>query len=143
MADYQEKLKRLLELTIKEQASDLHLSVGHPPVLRIAGTLLPLVREKELFPEDCEELAFCLMNETETPALKEIFLREKEIDFSYNFEGRARFRVNIFFQSRGISSALRLIPARIPTIEELNLPPILYEFAKANQGFVLICGPSS
>ena len=143
MINYQEKLKKYLEITIKEQASDLHLSVGHPPVLRIAGTLLPLVKEKELLPEDCQELAFCLMNETQAPSLKERFLREKEIDFSYNFEGKARFRVNIFFQSGNISSTLRLIPAKIKTIEELNLPPILYEFAKANQGFVLICGPSS
>ena len=143
MVNYQEKLKKYLEITIKEQASDLHLSVGHPPVLRIAGTLLPLVKEKELLPEDCQELAFCLMDETQAPSRKERFLREKEIDFSYNFEGKARFRVNIFFQSGNISSTLRLIPAKIKTIEELNLPPILYEFAKANQGFVLICGPSS
>jgi len=143
MVNYQEKLKKYLEITIKEQASDLHLSVGHPPVLRIAGTLLPLVKERELLPEDCQELAFCLMDETQAPSRKERFLREKEIDLSYNFEGKARFRVNIFFQSGNISSALRLIPAKIKTIEELNLPPILYEFAKANQGFVLICGPSS
>ena len=143
MINYQEKLKKYLEITIKEQASDLHLSVGHPPVLRIAGTLLPLVKERELLPEDCQELAFCLMDETQAPSRKERFLREKEIDLSYNFEGKARFRVNIFFQSGNISSTLRLIPAKIKTIEELNLPPILYEFAKANQGFVLICGPSS
>jgi len=139
MADYQEKLKKLLELTIKEQASDLHFSVGHPPVLRIAGNLIPLVKEKRLSPEDSQSFAFCLMDEHQ----KERFLIEKEIDFSYNFEEKARFRVNIFFQSGNISSALRLIPAKIKTIDELNLPPVLHEFTKANQGFVLVCGPSS
>jgi len=139
MENYQEQLKKYLEITIKEQASDLHFSVGHPPILRISGTLIPLVKEKRLLPEDSENLAFGLM--TEAP--KERFLREKEIDFSYNFEGKARFRVNIFFQSGYISSALRLIPTKIKTIEELNLPPVLHEFTKANQGFVLVCGPSS
>jgi len=139
MENYQEQLKKYLEITIKEQASDLHFSVGHPPILRISGTLIPLVKEKRLLPEDSENLAFGLMTE----AQKERFLREKEIDFSYNFEGKARFRVNIFFQSGYISSALRLIPTKIKTIEELNLPPVLHEFTKANQGFVLVCGPSS
>jgi len=139
MEDYQEQLKKYLEITIKEQASDLHFSVGHPPILRIAGTLIPLVREKRLSPEDSENLAFGLMDESQ----KERFLREKEIDFSYNFEEKARFRVNIFFQRGYISSALRLIPVKIKTIEELDLPPILHEFTRANQGFVLVCGPSS
>ena len=70
-------------------------------------------------------------------------LKEKEIDFSYNFKDKARFRVNIFFQRREISIALRLIPTKIKTIEELNLPSILHEFTKATQGFVLVTGPSS
>ena len=78
MINYQEKLKKYLEITIKEQASDLHLSVGHPPVLRIAGTLLPLVKERELLPEDCQELAFCLMDETQAPSRKEIYFFEPE-----------------------------------------------------------------
>lgn len=132
-------LKELLEITLKEQASDLHLSVDHQPVLRIAGRLIPLVREKKLSAEDAQNLAFTLMNE----AQKERFLREQEVDFSYNLEDKARFRVNIFFQKGYISSALRLIPTKIKTIEELNIPPILHEFTKPTQGFILICGPSS
>ena len=74
---------------------------------------------------------------------RERFLREKEIDFSYDFNGKARFRINIFFQSSSISAACRLIPSKIRTIEELNLPPILHTFTRSNQGFVLITGPSS
>jgi len=139
MSNYTTYLKKLLEITIKEQASDLHLSVGYPPVLRIADQLIPLVREKELLLQECEGLAFALMTDEQ----KERLLKEKEIDFSYNFEDKARFRINIFFQRGYLSSALRLIPTKIRTIEELNLPPILYLFTKANQGFVLICGPSS
>jgi len=139
MPNYFAQLRKLLEITIKEQASDLHLSVGYPPVLRIADQLIPLIREKKLLPEDCENLAFALMTE----AQKERLMREKEVDFSYNFEDKARFRINIFFQRGYLSSAFRLIPTKIRTIEELNLPPVLHLFTKANQGFVLICGPSS
>jgi twitching motility protein PilT len=137
--NYQSKLEKFLSVTIKEQASDLHLSVGHPPILRIAGGLVPLLKEEEFSSEDTEGLAFALMSEEQ----KARFLKDKEIDFSYRLGDAARFRVNVFFQKGYISCALRLVPVKIKTIEELNLPPVLYEFTKARQGFVLICGPSS
>lgn len=139
MADYNTLLRDLLLITKQEQASDLHLSSGYPPILRISGRLVPLLKLKRLSPQDAQALAFELMNEEQ----KQRFLRDKEIDFSYSLDDKARFRVNIFFQRGNISSALRLIPAKIPTLEELNLPPILHEFSRANQGFVLITGPSS
>lgn len=132
-------LKKLLETTIKEQASDLHFSVGHPPMLRINGDLLPLLKYKNLESKDVRSLAEGLM----PPDHFQRFEAQKEIDFSYNFEDKARFRVNIFFQKGDISCALRLIPTKIKTVEELSLPPILNEFIKANQGFVLVTGPSS
>ncbi|MFQ6084191.1 MAG: type IV pilus twitching motility protein PilT [Candidatus Aminicenantia bacterium] len=139
MTNYDNQLKKLLDITVKEQASDLHLSVGYPPVLRIADRLVPLIKEKKLSPGDSQSLALALMTEEQ----HQRFLQEKEIDFSYNFADIARFRINIFFQRGYVSSALRLVPAKIKTIEELNLPPVLHEFAKAAQGFILICGPSS
>jgi twitching motility protein PilT len=139
MASNAEQIKKLLSLTIKENASDLHLSVGHPPVMRIAGSLVPLIKEKKLSQEDGKNFAFFLMND----AQKEKFLEEKEIDFSYKFGEDARFRVNIFFQKGYVSCALRLVPTEIRNLTELHLPPVLYEFTKASQGFVLICGPSS
>ena len=139
MENYTTQLKKLLEITIKEQASDLHLSAGYHPTLRIADKLIPLIREKKLTSEDSQNLAFALMTEEQ----QQRFLKEKEIDFSYNYEGKSRFRINVFFQKGYISSALRLISTKIKTIEELNLPPILHQFTGANQGFVLICGPSS
>ena len=132
-------IKELLELTFKEKASDLHLSVGHPPVLRIAGRLVPLVKKALFAPQDIEALAFSLMSEEQ----KDRLLKEKEVDFSYNFEDRARLRVNVFYQKGVLSAALRLIPATIKTLEELSLPPILHQFAQATQGFILITGPSS
>ncbi|MCD6550220.1 type IV pilus twitching motility protein PilT [bacterium] len=136
---YKDLIAELLLLTIKAQASDLHLSPTHPPMLRIAGQLSPLLKKRKLKPEDTQGLAFALMTEGE----KERFLKKKDIDFSYDFEGQARFRVNIFQQARGISVALRLIPNKIRTIEELNLPPVLHQFTTPTQGFVLITGPSS
>ena len=132
-------LKKLLEITVEREASDLHISVGHPPVLRITRQLVDLEREKIITPKDSQGLAFSLM----TPLQKEKFLREKEIDFAYDFEGKARFRVNVFFQKGMVSIALRLIPSKIKTIEELNLPPVLHKFTQAQQGFVLVTGASS
>lgn len=137
--NHKEELKELLELTVKQRASDLHISVGHPPVLRIHGRLVPLIKRKKFSPEMSQGLAFALMTEEQ----KEKFLQSKSLDFSYTFEDKARFRINIFFQRGVVSSALRLVPSKIPTIEELNLPLILHQFAKAAQGFILVTGPSS
>jgi twitching motility protein PilT len=133
------RLNECLSITILEKASDLHLSVGQPPILRIADRLVPLVKERKLTSDEVRGMAQILLG----PERYERFLKEREIDFSYNFENRGRFRVNIFFQRGEISCALRLIPQKIPTIEELNLPPILHEFIKPPQGFILITGPSS
>lgn len=136
---YQEFLKKILERAIKEGASDIHFSVGHPPVLRITRNLTKLIKEKTMTPEDTKNLAFLLMNAQQ----REKFLKEKDIDFSFDFEGKARFRVNIFFEMGRIAIAMRLIPPKIKTIEELNLPIILHHFTKATQGFVVVCGPAS
>lgn len=139
MPDYHNLIKEFLTLCVEAQASDLHLSINHPPILRITGRLVPLLKERKLTGQETRELAFALMTENQ----KERFLREKEIDFSYAFGEKARFRINIFFQSSNISVACRLIPSQIRTVEELNLPPILHAFTRPSQGFVLITGPSS
>lgn len=138
MDTYQEYLKKLLLLTIESLASDLHISVGHPPVLRISGKLVPLIKERKISPEDIRGLVNALMNDSQ----KQRFIQEKEIDFSYRFEEKARFRVNVFFQKGNPSASLRFISSKIKTIEELNLPPHLHQFTKANQGLVLITGSS-
>lgn len=137
--NYKDLLKEILDITLKEQASDLHMSPDHPPILRISGRLIPLLKQKILSPKDTLGLAEALMS----PDQFQKFLEEKDIDFSYPFEEKARFRVNVFYQKAVASLALRLVPAQIKTIDELNLPPAMHEFTKASQGFVLITGPSS
>jgi twitching motility protein PilT len=132
-------LKELLDTTLDQKASDLHISVSHPAILRISGRLIPLVRKREFNPEDTMALALELLPKEH----HERFLKERDFDFSYDFEGKARFRVNIFFQNGSVSCALRLVPAKIPTIEELSLPSILHEFVRPSQGFFLVTGASS
>lgn len=137
--NYKKQLEEFLSLTVKQQASDLHLSAGHPPILRIDGRLVPLLKKKKLSSQDTYGLAEALMSQDAFQR----FLNKKEIDFSYDFTEQARFRINVFFQRGEVACALRLIPAKIRTIEELNLPSILHQFTQATQGFVLITGPSS
>ncbi len=136
--DYKQKLNDLLLATARQNASDLHLAAGRHPTLRIDGVLIPLQKEPLITSEISEGLMFAML----TPEQKEVLLAEKEIDFSYSFEDKARFRVNIFHQRGYLAAALRLIPAQIKTVEELNLPPVLHDFCKLSQGFVLIVGPA-
>lgn len=137
--DYLTYLKKLLDVTVVQEASDLDISVGHVPNIRITGQLVPLGKEKPISPKDSEGIAFSIMSELQ----KKKFLEEKEIDFSYDFEGRGRFRINVFFQRGSVSLALRFIPSKIRTIEELSLPPILHDFTNRPQGLVLVTGASS
>jgi twitching motility protein PilT len=136
--EIKKELNELLEMTAKEGASDLHISIARYPTLRIDGRLIPLTNKEILTPAHAEELCFALLNEKQ----KDQFLKDKEIDLSYNFEERARFRVNIFRQKGYVGASLRLIPAEIRTIEELNLPSVIRKFTKLKQGFVLMVGPT-
>jgi twitching motility protein PilT len=138
MKDLPHKLEQLLEIAIKKNASDLHLVVGYPPILRIERKL-SFLGNIRLESKEVEEFAFALMNSFQ----REFFLSEKEIDFSFEFQKKVRFRTNIFYQLGNISLALRLLPFKIQTLKELNLPSILSDFTKITQGFILICGPSS
>ncbi len=128
----------LLQKTVSSKASDLHLTVGSPPTLRIEGALAPVQGMEPLSAEQAKDLVFSLLNEEQ----KGRFGRERELDFSFSFGDVSRFRANAFYQKGYPSVALRLIPFEIPTIEELNLPKILYDFCKLPQGFVLITGPA-
>jgi twitching motility protein PilT len=137
--EYLQYLQKLLDVVVSHEASDLDISVGHAPNIRITGQLVPLSQEKVISAKDSEGLAFSIMSEIQ----RKKFLEEKEIDFSYQHEDKGRFRINIFFQRGTISLALRFIPSRIRTIEELNLPPILHDFAARPQGLVLVTGATS
>lgn len=131
-------IKTLLEMVFNRNASDLHLCVGTPPTLRIDGNLVPIPNQPILTPEDTKRLAYSILTDEQ----KEMLEKEKEIDLSYSLENKARFRVNIYHQKGYISIALRYLPYKIPTLEELGLPSVCNEFTKHSQGFVLVTGPT-
>ncbi len=126
----------LVSVVGKENASDLHLTEGRVPIIRTSGFLIPLLKMQPLTTDDMHGV----LDEILTPENKQIFLRDKEIDFSYN-HSESRFRGNGFFQQGKIAIALRLIPHTIKSIKELNLPEILETFTRKNQGFFLVVGP--
>lgn len=131
-------LDDLLGEVVTANASDLHISVGRHPTLRVDGALIMLTKYPVFTPELTEVLAEELL----TAEQQAFFKTEKEIDFSYAFADKARFRVNVFRQRGYASAALRLIPTRIRTVEELNLPQVLHRFTKPSQGFFLCVGPA-
>jgi len=135
--DYKGELKELIEIVIAEGSSDLHLSVGSHPMIRVSGSLIPLLKKPILSEADSLGFARALLNDAQT----EEFLEKKEVDFSYAYRDGVRFRGNGFFQRGGVSLALRHIPQKIRTIAELGLPPILESFTARQQGFFLCVGP--
>lgn len=139
MDDYKQKLDDLLTETARQNASDLHLAVGRKPTLRIDGVLVPLEKEPIMTPEMTEGIISELMT---IPGQKEKLVKDRQIDLAYSFEDKARFRVNAYYQRGYLAAALRLIPSRIRSVEELNLPPIIHDFTNLSQGFVLVVGPA-
>lgn len=137
--NHSQKLEAILDLAIQKDATDIHFSVGRPPVLRVDGKLVLMDEYPVLRPEDTQELAFSILRDEER---KERFLKQKDIDLSFSYKQSARFRVNTYYQLGKVSIALRLIPTKIRTIEELSLPSIVRQFARAPQGFFLVVGPS-
>lgn len=138
MDNYEQRLYELLEIVVRENASDLHLSAGRSPVLRIDGELVSLVKKAVLTANDTAAFSKVLLSEAQQNALKE----KKFIDLSYSYKETARYRINVYYQSGSVSLALRFIPAEIRTIEQLNLPATMLKFTKYQQGFVLITGPA-
>jgi twitching motility protein PilT len=135
--DYKKELNALIDIVIQEKASDLHLSVGAHPLIRVSGTLIPLVKKPILTDNDVNAFAKVMVRKEQY----ESFLEYNEIDFSYeNLEG-VRFRGNAFHQRSRMGIALRLIPNVIRNFAELNLPPILESFTERTQGFFLCVGP--
>ena len=130
-------IQDFLEIVVKKEASDLHLVVGSPVVIRIDGQLMP-ISAAPLSPDEAESLIFELLSTEQ----KEMLIVNKELDFSFALGEIARFRVNAYYQKGYLSAALRLIPSYIKTIEELHLPRICHNFAKLRQGFILVTGPT-
>lgn len=138
MAGQPIRIEILLEEVIKRKASDLHLQVGLPPMLRVDGALAPVANTDALNDEAVETLIFSILDEDQ----KQILLKDKEFDFSFAFGDLGRFRVNAFHERGNLAAALRLITNEILTVEQLGLPPIVNKFAEYPRGLVLVTGPT-
>lgn len=138
MADYKQYLNELLLATAENGASDLHISPGHYPTIRIDSRLIQ-VADKQILDK---ETAGGLVLELVGPDKQDRFLSEKELDFSYEYANKYRFRANAYYTRGGTAASLRLIPNEIKNIEDLNLPPIVKIFSRLSQGFILVVGPN-
>ena len=127
----------LLDETMKKNASDLHLTVGVPPINRINGRLIPMETEK-LDQKTMERYVKTILDEEQYDSYR----KKGEIDLSYSVSGIGRFRVNIYRQRGSDAMALRAVGLKVPTLEELNHPPILAEFSRRNRGLILVTGPT-
>jgi len=131
-------IQELLQIAINNKASDLHLLVGIPPTLRVNGVLLQISGKEVLTDQKIQELVWQITNAEQ----KEILTVNKELDFSFEFENKARFRINAYHQRGSMAASLRLIPFEIRGIDELGLPKICHTFATLRQGFILVTGPT-
>src|SRR3982750_3879543 len=132
------RIEILLEEVIKKKASDLHIQVGLPPMLRIDGALVAVTGADALNEEAVEALIFSILDEDQ----KQILLKDKEFDFSFAYGDLGRFRVNAFHERGNLAAALRLIPNEILSIEQLSLPAVVNKFADYPRGLVLVTGPT-
>jgi twitching motility protein PilT len=126
----------LLATAVKRGASDLHMKVGSFPMLRIDGTLVPATQEKRLDPLDMENMAGTLLS----PEQRAKYDKSQEVDVAYAVPALGRFRCNVFQQRGTIGMVLRVIPSRVPTVDELQLPPVLKKIAEEERGLVLVTG---
>lgn len=131
------RMKKLLDEAVTRNASDLHLSVGVPPVIRVDGKLMPVSGQELLTAQDTRKLTQSIMTESQLERL----MARREVDFSFGYRSM-RFRVNIFFERGNLAAALRLIPKDIKSMADLGLPKILENFTLPSQGLVLITGPT-
>lgn len=138
MAAVSPKIEEYLEQVIRLDGSDLHIQVGLPPMLRVDGSLKPIQDAAELTADDMEKLVFALLDDEQ----KEILIKDKEVDFSFAFGNYGRFRVNAFHERGNLAAALRLIPTKIRTLEELQMPKVLTSFTDFPRGLVLVTGPT-
>ena len=132
--DFSEVLTRMVD----ERASDVHLTPGFPPAIRVRGRITPMEDYPQLSPQQTREVVYGILNDDQ----RKRFENNKQLDLAYSIPGVARFRVNCFFQRGSISAAFRLIPHEILSLEELGLPPILEELTRKPRGFVLVTGPT-
>ena len=132
------RIETLLEECIKRNASDLHLQVGLPPILRVDGKLLAINNTPVLDAQTLERLVFSTLDE----AQQKMLIKDKEFDYSFAFGELGRFRANAFHERGNLAAAFRLIPNKIKTIAELGLPTVIESFSEYPRGLVLVTGPT-
>ncbi|MFL5645760.1 MAG: type IV pilus twitching motility protein PilT [Chloroflexota bacterium] len=128
----------ILMEVVRRKASDLHLTVGAPPTIRVRGSLVPMDGLPVLTPADTREIVYSILTNTQRQRLE----TDWQLDFAYAVPGHARFRVNAYLQRSAIGAAFRLIPSVITPIDDLGLPPVVHEFCKKPRGLVLVTGPT-
>lgn len=133
-----EKFLEFVETLVREKGSDLHIGEGRRPIIRVGGRLIILEDQEQITHDDMAEILKEIMPEES----KNRFKNNKEVDFSYTTDDDVRFRANVYIQQNKPCAAFRLIPKNIMTVEELNLPSQLYDFANLKQGFFLVAGPT-
>lgn len=138
MPNQELRIEILLEEVVRRKASDLHLQVGLPPMLRVDGTLIPVAGYTPLDEAGVETLLFAILDQDQ----RQILDKDKEFDFSFAFGTLGRFRVNAYHERGNLAAALRLIPNEIKSVTELGLPPIVMNFANFPRGLVLVTGPT-
>ncbi|MBI2019137.1 type IV pilus twitching motility protein PilT [Candidatus Daviesbacteria bacterium] len=131
-------IQQLLDITVQRNASDLHLSVGFPPIVRVHGELLPVPGEEAISPQQMDSLILPLISDIQ----KNIFSQTFELDFSFEHQGKARFRVNLYRQKGHPAVSLRLIPYTIPQVAQLGFPQVISRMLELKQGFILVTGPT-
>ena len=132
------RIEILLEEIVRKNASDLHLQVGLPPMMRLDGALIPFSGYQNMNSEQVEKLIFSILDEDQ----QRILMKDKEFDFSFAFGDLGRFHVNAFHERGNLAAALRLIPNNIKTVHELGMPPVVQTFAEYPRGLVLVTGPT-
>ena len=138
MADVIQSIDELLLVMVEREASDLHLAAGSPPVIRVNGRLHRLPDREKLLPDVTRDLIYRILSTEQQKVLE----TRRQLDFAYTIPGLARFRVNAYFQRESLGAAFRLIPAEIKSLEQLAMPPRLYELADKARGLVLVTGPT-
>src|SRR5882762_3701723 len=131
-------IDELLEHMVARNASDLHVTVGTPPVIRVRGEVERVEEYAPLTPEETQELLYRILSSEQQKNLE----IKRQLDFSHSIPGLARFRVNVFFQRETLGAAFRLIPTEIKTLEELGIPATLHQLAEKPRGLVLVTGPT-
>ena len=136
--DIQVPVSELLEIVLERGASDLHITAGAPPTIRLHGDLIRLVDYPILSPRTLQGMIYAILPQK----MRERLEGELELDMSYALPGKARFRVNVYYQRDSIGAAFRLIPYEIKTVESLGLPSVVADLARYPRGFVVVTGPT-